>query len=732
MNILVYQGAFQYDVVNCFAEELAQKFGELGHSTTLYDIRRQTDLEEFVKVLIEKNIDLIISFNGIQAVEIETMKKLIDKLDIIMGIVLVDHPFEHWQRIQMEKGKNTFICMYDEGYLHIVEDYIDNEIPIAQLCHAGIKLDTVTNEKIYDVVMAGTIPELQDNIPALEAMPEGILKDIGKALYNRAIEDYSMPLDVLLKGIIKDKGIKKEIFKENIDFQEVLAYIYLLVDVQVRNIMRHKVLQTMLEAGIKVDLFGNCKVEQFKKFSNFTYHGSVEYKELLQEISKSKILVNDVKTFTNGSHERILSTMINKTLVLSNKNTYCNNDYMDQESIVYYDVNHLETLVDQVKYYLEHEADREKIVEAAYSITNQNHTWKNRACELESIYHSFIQLRGEYKPIKKTIFEKISIIVPCYNVATLVPRCMNSLLNQTIGLENLEIILVNDASTDTTLEVLLEYEKQYPNNIIVINLEKNVRQGGARNIGMQYATAEYIAFVDADDWVELNMYERLYMKSLAYDCDIVSCCYTRDTDEGIVGDYPKYEDCFVICENIEARKRIMMANLGGGICSKFYKKRFIIENDIMFPENLAYEDNYWSALERLYVKRIYIMGDYLYHYYMNFNSTMTTKNAVHHLDRLTIEIMKVELYKEKDMFNLYHDQIEANFLSLFYVNTLHILFTRFDVLPVETLLFLQRKTIELFPKYKENKLFTHPLLRTVEMDLDIHEWEHIRKAYNEV
>ncbi len=732
MNILVYQGAFQYDVVNCFAEELAQEFGELGHSTTLYDIRRQTNFEEFIKVLIEKNIELIISFNGIQAVEIETMKKLIDKLDIIMGIVLVDHPFEHWQRIQMEKGKNTFICMYDEGYLHIVEDYIDNEIPIAQLCHAGIKVDTSTNEKVYDVVMAGTIPELQETIPELEVMPEGILKDIGKELYNRAIQDYSVPLDILLDYIIKDKGINREIFKENTDFQEALAYIYLLVDVQIRNIMRHKVLQTMLEAGIKVDLFGNCKVEQFKQFSNFTYHGSIEYKQLLQEISNSKILVNDVKAFINGSHERILSTMINKTLVLSNKNTYCNNDYIDQESIVYYDVNNLETLVNQIKYYLGHEADRKKIVEAAYSITNQNHTWKNRACELESIYHSFIQLRGEHKINKKTIFEKISIIVPCYNVATLVPRCISSLLNQTIGLENLEIILVNDASTDTTLEVLLEYEKQYPNNIIVINLEENVRQGGARNIGMQYATAEYIGFVDADDWVEHNMYERLYIKSLAYDCDIVSCRYTRDTEEGILEANKGERDSFIIFDDVNRRKQALMIDFGGGVWSKLYKKSFIFDNEITFPEKLSYEDNYWSALERLYVKRFYLLEECLYHYCVNLNSTILTKNALHHLDRMPIEIMKIEFYKDKNVFDLYHDQIEANFLSMFYVNTLHILFTRFDVLPLETLLFLQRKTIELFPKYKENKLFTHSLLKTIEMEMDIHEWEYIRKAYNEI
>jgi glycosyltransferase involved in cell wall biosynthesis len=84
-------------------------------------------------------------------------------------------------------------------------------------------------------------------------------------------------------------------------------------------------------------------------------------------------------------------------------------------------------------------------------------------------------------------------------------------MSQTIGLEHLEVIAVNDASTDRTLEKLYQWERRFPENIMVITYEKNIRQGGARNIGLQYASGEYIGFVDADDWIDSAMYQKLFI-----------------------------------------------------------------------------------------------------------------------------------------------------------------------------------------------------------------------------
>lgn len=119
--------------------------------------------------------------------------------------------------------------------------------------------------------------------------------------------------------------------------------------------------------------------------------------------------------------------------------------------------------------------------------------------------------------------KKVGVVVPCYNVNAYIDKCMESLLNQTLGLENIEIILVDDASQDdgVTLQRLMEYESKFPDHIMVIALDGNLRQGGARNVGIQYAAGEYLLFCDADDYLSLCAAERLYHVAQIYQADVV-------------------------------------------------------------------------------------------------------------------------------------------------------------------------------------------------------------------
>ncbi len=99
----------------------------------------------------------------------------------------------------------------------------------------------------------------------------------------------------------------------------------------------------------------------------------------------------------------------------------------------------------------------------------------------------------------------ISIIIPCYNVQSYIDRCFQSLLAQTIDFDRLEIILVDDCSTDATWEKLTAIEAAYPESVMIIHCDENGHQGTARNIGLTYASAPYIGFVDSDDWIEPDM-----------------------------------------------------------------------------------------------------------------------------------------------------------------------------------------------------------------------------------
>ena len=114
---------------------------------------------------------------------------------------------------------------------------------------------------------------------------------------------------------------------------------------------------------------------------------------------------------------------------------------------------------------------------------------------------------------------KVSVIVPVYNAAKTLAPCLGNLVHQT--LPGLELILVNDASTDGSDTILAACEQQFPENIILINLEENLGPGGARNVGLSYASGEYIGFVDSDDLADPTMFETLYAHAKEGNYDMV-------------------------------------------------------------------------------------------------------------------------------------------------------------------------------------------------------------------
>ena len=112
---------------------------------------------------------------------------------------------------------------------------------------------------------------------------------------------------------------------------------------------------------------------------------------------------------------------------------------------------------------------------------------------------------------------KVSIIIPAYNTEKYIDNCLQSLVNQT--LKEMEIIIVDDGSKDNTLELLRGYEAKFPEKIKVFTKE-NGGQASARNLALEHVTGEYVGFVDSDDWVSLDMYEKMYQKAKETDADI--------------------------------------------------------------------------------------------------------------------------------------------------------------------------------------------------------------------
>ena len=224
---------------------------------------------------------------------------------------------------------------------------------------------------------------------------------------------------------------------------------------------------------------------------------------------------------------------------------------------------------------------------------------------------------------------KVSVIVPIYKVEKYLSECVDSIRNQT--LEDIEIILVDDGSPDNCPQICDEYKK-LDNRIKVVH-KKNGGLSSARNAGMRVATGEYIGFVDSDDYIEVDMYEKMYNTSKKYNVDFVMCDYYKsygsdkkevslEIDEGM---YNKEKIKSIIYPQL-----IMTENIDYGpllaVWHCLYKNTFLKENDLYFDDIVKYsEDNLFSSIVGYKSDSFYYRkGSYFYNYRYNPNSISTT------------------------------------------------------------------------------------------------------------
>lgn len=332
----------------------------------------------------------------------------------------------------------------------------------------------------------------------------------------------------------------------------------------------------------------------------------------------------------------------------------------------------------------------------------------------------------------------LSIIIPCYNSEPYLERCISSLINQTFASKDLQLIFVNDASTDHTLSILLEYETKYPELITIIDSPTNLKQGGARNLGLQYAIGTYVGFVDSDDWIEPDIYEQLYSKAIEYQCDIVGCCIYRNLPDGTQTAYPIQQDFYYCLSEEDIFSHKLLPAVGSYNVTRIIRRSILVDNHISFPEKIYYEDNFFSGILQYYLTSGYYINRCLYHYYYRPDSTTSQNNNPRLLDRLAIELLKIEEFQKRGLFDPYHMQIEYDFLKLFYFNTMDLLFAQFCKFPPDVFSYMKETITTIFPNYIENPLiqnaysqnpYYHFFLELLQKNLSNHELTLLGETY---
>ena len=248
---------------------------------------------------------------------------------------------------------------------------------------------------------------------------------------------------------------------------------------------------------------------------------------------------------------------------------------------------------------------------------------------------------------------KVSIIVPFHNVEQYISKCLTSLIYQT--LQDIEIILIDDASTDKSREIAESYMKN-DSRIILLTNENMLGQSSSRNKGLEIAKGEYVGFVDSDDWFELEMYEKMYNKAISDYTDITMCqALLYDDKEGTTysTDYYSLKPLEQMGDKTfsfqETKAEILDINVV--LWNKIYRRTFLQTIAAKFSEGYIYEDLPFFFQSYLKAEKVNIVWEKLYYYRQNrqFSTMQNSDKKVY--DRIPMVEKTYNILKNSDLYN---------------------------------------------------------------------------------
>ena len=258
---------------------------------------------------------------------------------------------------------------------------------------------------------------------------------------------------------------------------------------------------------------------------------------------------------------------------------------------------------------------------------------------------------------------KISVVVPVYNTEKYLKRSLDSILNQ--SLKDIEVICVNDGSTDSSLNILKNYAKK-DSRIILIN-QQNKGLGAARNIGIRASNSENIIFFDSDDTVDESMLEKLYSTMNSENSDIVYTRYKYLLNDGSVEkDSPRIN---IFTKN-EIFGALVSYDLPPSASLYLLKKELFLMSGIYYPERLYYEDLATAYKLFFYAKKISIVNEVLYNYYRYIPQSISNRFTIKHIKDFFYIIDDTKLFLDKRGILLTY---ERNLLERFYQTLCYIL-----------------------------------------------------------
>lgn len=254
---------------------------------------------------------------------------------------------------------------------------------------------------------------------------------------------------------------------------------------------------------------------------------------------------------------------------------------------------------------------------------------------------------------------KVSVVVPVYNTAEYLPECLDSLVEQSIGLDSIQIVVVDDGSTDGSAEVIESYSNRYPDNFVCLK-QANSGQGVARNLGLLHCDGEYVGFMDSDDFADAEMYRSLYETARSANADICVCGITRFCDRGGRRVYlprvqlpssPATQESLFVVPQTEPPIRVV-------------RRAILVDNDVRFSETRGNEDNGFHFKSAPFCMKVASVSAPMVKQRLRSGSTSVSISPFFCEEFFSVVDETLEFYKEHGLLEDYGELLEATLVRM--------------------------------------------------------------------
>lgn len=483
MRVLYVIGKSQYDSTAMFMEQMAERMEACGWKVAVLDGRKENGYAEQRKIVLQDEYDVVLTINGMLLEEDSVLgNRLLQNENVLYCTYLMDHPMIHYERLK-NQYPYIFVLSPDRNHVTFLDRYMKNIYAEAFLPHGGCKSSKCVpyEQRKYDITFMGSYSVPEDVLRHFNDFPSQ-MAELMRNTAGRMIDDMTMTLEGALGQCLNSCGIavNEEKFAQILsEFREVDRYV--------RSYFRDKVIRTLVENGIVVDVFG----DGWDKFVTqrgecLRVHPPVSYKESLECVGDSKISLNVMPWFKDGSHDRIFSAMMCGAICLTDSSRYLSEQFREQEHIFFYSLKGLKYLPAKVRKILQETDQSARIAKNGQTLALQNHTWAARADEVMEYLQQVVPRKSGLDQQQNSIFKK-EVVVPQSILIKTIDKVITHLHRQEYlyAMRDMNVIL-NDI--EKLIPIYGKWAERIPDQNVLLEILQNLVQA--------QGTKDYVLLAD--------------------------------------------------------------------------------------------------------------------------------------------------------------------------------------------------------------------------------------------